>query len=139
MKTALLIPIFGLMMACQKQEISPALAADPTLVSGQIVAVEKTTDVNLLNPRVRWAINLDPLTLPGWNGNLYPKAKTFTLPDTVNYKVGALIQFHYKLVPRAQETPWGTFYEWMAAQPIPPGYWANAEITLSDIQLRKVE
>lgn len=135
MKSVLLLLLAGLAFSCQKQNVSPA--PDATLTSGRIVALETTIDDQFKNPRPRWIIDISPITLLGWNGIGYQKAKTFSLPDTTTYKVGQTILFHYQLVERAKETPWQTGYERLSWQAIPPDYFVNPEITLSDVQLKK--
>ena len=116
-----------------EDDVSP----NESLVIGKVVRTETTMDDKAINPRTRWIIAIAPLSLPGWAGRSYQQAKVFNLPDTISYKTGTVLTFHYRLIAEAQQTPWKTSYEWysMAAQTQPPGAVPLPEITISDVAL----
>lgn len=121
--------------SCEKD---PAEDATP-LATGKVVRIETTIDDAGNNPRLRWEVDVTPLYFPGLAGVAYQEIKTFDLPDAASYKVGSTIQFHYKLVPQSQHTPWRTLYERVntAAQIA----WGDRlpELTLTNVQLAGVQ
>ncbi len=118
--------------SCQKEDLTPELP----VATARVVKTEIAVDSDSKNPRTRWIINIAPLKLPGWSGQLYQQARVFNLPDTLSYKTGTLLSFRYKLVSEAEQTPWRTLYEWNAvpAQTQPLGATAFPELVLSDIK-----
>lgn len=117
--------------SCHKQdEISPA-----DLVTGHILRVEQTFDQQMANPRPRWVVDLAPLSVPGKANHPYAEAKVFGLGDTAVYRVGRTVQFHYQLVPYAQQTPWKTRYEYYNMAAVAPWTEPRPEIVVTDVQL----
>ncbi|WP_126546799.1 hypothetical protein [Hymenobacter amundsenii] len=128
------ISVLAMSNSCAtKDDISP----NEPLIVGRIVRTETTVDAKSTNPRIRWVIDIAPLSLPGWAGHSYQQAKVFNLPDTISYKTGSMLTFHYRLIEEAQQTPWRTFYEWynVAAQTQPPGAVPLPEIAIADVLL----
>jgi hypothetical protein len=61
--------------------------------------------------------------------------KVFNLLDTVEYKPGRIVAFHYQLIPYDQQTPWRTWVEQHNMAPSPGGTDLLPEVIVSDIQL----
>ncbi len=116
------------LMACHKSLDNGPLA------TGRVVRYETTVDSEIKNPRLRWLIDVAPLSFEGLGGRTYQQIKAFDLPDTTVYKAGQLLKFHYHLVPYAQQTPWQTFAERFSVPAAPSGVTALPELTLSDVQ-----
>jgi hypothetical protein len=105
-------------------------------ITGRVLKMQLTDDVNGLQPRPRWIVDISPLSLEGkWPGHSYQQAKTFSLPDTALYKAGSLVSFHYQVVLVAQQTPWKTSFEWLNTQAGLGGAEPYAELTCSNVQL----
>jgi hypothetical protein len=99
------ISMLAMSNSCEKQ--SDAIP----LTTGRLVKTETTLDIHFANPRPRWVVDIAPLSLPGWKGNSYQQVKVFNLLDTVEYKPGRIVAFHYQLIPYDQQTPWRTWVE----------------------------
>ena len=121
--------VLTLSSGCRKEGAPP----EAELTSGRLVKQESTVDATGKITRPRWIIDLAPLSLPGYQGALYPQAKVFNLPPDAPYHPGQTLAFHYQLVPYGQQTPWKTGYEWNAVPAQPPGATALPEITLFDL------
>lgn len=134
MKAAQILALVGISMlamsnSCEKSDnVSPTAA----LTTGRLVKQENTIEATGKITRVRWIIDLAPVTLPGYQGIMYSQAKVFNLPATPSYSVGQTISFRYQLVPYDQQTPWKTGYEWNGVPAMPAGAISLPEITISD-------
>lgn len=106
----------------------------PELVTARVVKYEVTVDSKKQNPRLRCILAISPLSLPGFQGVTYQRAKTFSLVDTTSYRAGSKVAFKYQLVPQAQQTPWRTTYEWYGVPATPYEGDLLPEITLSEVQ-----
>ncbi|NKI89458.1 hypothetical protein HBN54_002056 [Hymenobacter sp. 1B] len=73
--------------------------------------------------------------MPGQADRPYSEAKVFALGDTAVYRVGQTVQFHYQLVPYAQQTPWKTYYEYFNMAATVPWTEPRPEITVTDAQV----
>lgn len=132
MKKLLLLGL-PLLAACARSAPEPAPALP--IAQGVVVRHQFTTDARNQLPRLRWVVALDaPLTFPGLNGQSYAQVKVFGLPDTIGYRAGTRLRFRYQPVALAQQTPWLTPYERYAVPAGWPGYVANPELVLSDVE-----
>ncbi|MGI4741064.1 MAG: hypothetical protein ACRYG7_38350 [Janthinobacterium lividum] len=79
------ISLLAMSNSCEKD---PAEDATP-LATGKVVRIETTIDDAGNNPRLRWEVDVTPLSFPGLAGVAYQEIKTFDLPDAASYKVGS--------------------------------------------------
>ena len=120
--------LLGITLSCRKQsEQAPQL-------TGRIVRYETTFDQKASNPRIRWLVDVSPLTFNGLDGQPYQQVKVFGLPDTVAYRAGRTVRFRYQLVPYDQQTPWLTPYERFSVPAGPPGATPLPELIPTDVQ-----
>ena len=115
-------------------QTAPDIAPTEPFIQGEIVRYQTTFDLHNQNPRTRWIIALDPpRTFTGTTGQVYAQVKVFGLADTVSFRAGTRLAFHYQQVPNAQQTPWLTSYERYAVPAFPPGDTAHPELQLTDV------
>jgi hypothetical protein len=134
MKTTLLLALVAislLIMSSSCEQESPVMP----FTTGQLVKIETTVDDNFSQPRPRWVVKIAPLSLPGLRGVPYQQVKVFSLPDTVAYKAGQAIIFHYQLVPYEQQTRWHTWLERHNLAQEPQGADPLPEVQVTDMQL----
>ena len=134
MKVVLRLALVGISLLAMSTSCEKQSDAIP-LVTGRLIKTETALDFHFANPRPRWVVDIAPLSLPGWKGISYQQVKAFNLPDTVEYKAGRTVTFHYQLVPYDQQTPWRTWVEQHKMAPSPDGIVVLPEVTISDIQL----
>jgi len=124
------ISLLAMSNGCEKEAATPSAP----LQTGRLVLLQTTIDDEGHRPRPRWLVDVAPLSFAGLAGVAYQQVKVFDLPDTVVYKAGRYIKFHYQLVPQARHTPWRTAYERFN---MAPGIaWGDKlpELNLSDVQ-----
>ncbi len=136
MKPSQILALTGISLLTMSNSCEKQGDAAPTsdLVTGRVLKTEITVDRHGQNPRPRWIVDIAPLSFPGWAGKSYQHVKTFSLPDTLTYKPGVALTFHYQLIPFEQQTPWQTEpernnlgYSLVSGQPLP-------ELVLSGVQ-----
>ncbi|ALW85926.1 hypothetical protein AUC43_12960 [Hymenobacter sedentarius] len=130
------IGLLAMSSSCEKELATPSTP----LATGRLVRLETTVDDRGQSPRPRWEVEVSPLSFPGLTaggvfGPAFQQVKVFDLPDTAVYRVGRSIQFRYRLVPQAQQTPWRTPYE--RYNTAPALAWGDRlpELILSEVEL----
>jgi hypothetical protein len=134
MKTTLLLALTTVSLLTMSNSCEKESTAVP-LTTGQLVKIETTLDDIFSQPRPRWLVNIAPLSLPGLKGVPYQQVKVFSLPDTLSYKAGQAIVFHYQLVPYDQQTRWRTWLERHNLAQEPQGADPLPEVQVTEVQL----
>jgi hypothetical protein len=134
MKTTLLLALAIISLLTMSSSCEKESTAVP-FTTGQLVKIETTLDDHFSQPRPRWLVNIAPSSLPGLRGGPYQQVKVFSLPDTITYKAGQAIVFHYHLVPYEQQTRWRTWLERHNLAQEPTGADPLPEVQVTDVRL----